>query len=140
MLSANVCNMSISRFGFLAIFISYVVLLLAEYLRPGFVATNGNVHWLWVVMAGWVVGDGVLGIGNRRKGVGRSVLPDGDQDGHLVSFSGRILSLLFLFVFGSILGLIVWHIGEAFGGMRLLFALAAAVTPFLLVRFSRIDS
>lgn len=135
MLFVNVCNMSISRFGFLAIFISYVALLLAEYLRPGFVATNGNVHWLWAVMGGWVAVD----LGLKRFRSSRSIHSNDRQDDR-TSVIRTICALILSMALGVILGLIVWHIGEAFGGMRLLFALAAAVTPIFLVRSSRIDS
>ena len=133
MLCVNVCNMSISRFGFLAIFTLYVVLLLAEYLRPGFVATNGNVHWLWAVMVGWVTVD--LGL-KRIWSLRSSRLNDCRED--RVGIGGVFASIVSL-GFGIILGFIVWHVGEAFGGMRLLFALVAAVTPFLLVRSVRAD-
>ena len=125
--------MSISRFGFLAIFTLYVVLLLAEYLRPGFVATNGNVHWLWAVMVGWVTVD--LGL-KRIWSLRSSRLNDCRED--RVGIGGVFASIVSL-GFGIILGFIVWHVGEAFGGMRLLFALVAAVTPFLLVRSVRAD-
>lgn len=126
--------MSISRFGFLAIFISYVVLLLAEYLRPGFVVTNGNVHWLWVVMAGWVMID----LGFRRWRGSRSTHSN-DREDDRMSVGRVVSSSILLMVFGVLIGFIVWRVGETFGGMRLLFALAAAVTPFLLVRFSRTE-
>lgn len=134
MLCVNVCNMSIARFGFLAIFISYVVLLLAEYLRPGFVATNVNVHWLWVVMVGWVMID----MGMRWWRGSRSMrLSDREDD--QAGFGGVVFSIAASTAFGIILGLIVWRVGEVFGGMRLLFAFVAAVTPFLLVRSVRTD-
>lgn len=126
--------MSIARFGFLAIFILYLVLLLAEYLRPGFVATNGNVHWLWVAMVVWVAMD----IGLRRFWSSRSLYSI-DREEDRTSFGGVVWASMLLIVFGILLGFVVWRVGEAFGGMRLLFALAAAVTPLFLVRSAVTD-
>lgn len=135
MLFVNVCNMSIARFGFLAIFTLYLLLLLAEYLRPGFVATNGNVHWLWAAMVGWVMVD----LGLRRWRGDRSNRSN-DRGDDQTSVCAVVCSSILSMAFGILLGFIVWHVGEAFGGMRLLFAFAAAVTPVFLVRSSRIDS
>lgn len=122
--------MSIFRFGFFATFTLYLVLLLSEYLRPGFVVTNGNVHWLWVVVMMWIVID-VWAMKHRR-------LVTEDGEGSRGSFLGRLTVVIVLAVASLLLGLLVWRVGEAFGGMRLLFALAAAVTPGILVRSSRI--
>lgn len=47
--------MTISRFGFSVTFIFYLFLLLAEFLRPGFVTTAMNVHILIPIMIGWLV-------------------------------------------------------------------------------------
>lgn len=134
MLLVNDCNMSIARFGFLAIFILYLVLLLAEYLRPGFVATSGNVHWLWVAMVLWVAID----IGLKRFWFSR-MLNSNDGEDDRTSIGGAVWASIFPIAFGILLGLIVWHVGETFGGMRLLFAIVAAVVPFILVRSTRID-
>lgn len=126
--------MLIARFGFLAIFTLYLVLLLAEYLRPGFVAKNGNVHWLWAVMVLWVAMD----IGLRRFWSSRS-LHSNDRESDRTSFGGVVWASVLSVIFGIFLGLIVWRLGEAFGGMRLLFAFAAAVTPLFLVRSAATD-
>ncbi len=47
--------MTLSRFGFSVTFILYLFLLLAEFLRPGFVTTAMNAHILILVMIGWLI-------------------------------------------------------------------------------------
>jgi hypothetical protein len=123
--------MSMFRFGFLATFTLYLVLLLSEYLRPGFVSTNGNVHWLWVVMAFWVIIDVAM---KKRRGFDLE-----DEEEPRGRFVGSFVRFSVLTILGTFAGLLAWHVGEAFGGIRLLFALVAAVTPMFLVRSYRIE-
>ena len=47
--------MTIPRFGFSVTFVLYLSLLLAEFLRPGFVTNAMNVHLLIPVMIGWLI-------------------------------------------------------------------------------------
>ena len=47
--------MTIPRFGFSVTFMLYLFLLLAEFLRPGFVTTAMNAHLLIPIMIGWLI-------------------------------------------------------------------------------------
>lgn len=96
----------------------YIALLFAEYLRPGFVSTVMNVHAMWAVMVPLVLATPLHPL----------LLPLG---------RGRVLSGIALLVLGTILALIVWHLGEVFGGMRFWFAVAVGITPLALFRYSR---
>lgn len=108
--------MSISRFSFLVTLVAYLVLLCAEYLRPGFVSNAMNAHVLWIA----IVGFGVW------EGISEDVLPAPEKQ----STATRIG----LFVVGTLLALIVWHAGSVFGDMRLFFALAVGILPIVLLK------
>lgn len=97
----------------------YLVLLFAEYLRPGFVSSVMNVHVMWVVMVPLIMLSDTQTTPNpsvKRRGV----------------FGAFTLLLI-----GIVLALIVWHLGDAFGGMRFWFAAAVGLTPLALSRIPR---
>ncbi len=96
----------------------YVALLLAEYFRPGFVSTVMNVHVMWVVIVPLVL----------MSDMHTSPSP---------SFVRRGVSGFILVLFGIVLALIVWHVGEVFEGMRFWFAIAVGLAPLAFLRFHR---
>ncbi len=116
--TTNFSSMSISRFGFLLTFLAYIALLFAEYLRPGFVSSAMNAHMLWVVMTGWIFAE----VFTERVSY-----PAVEQTAKNSSALVRFL----LVVTGIILGLIAWHIGAVFADLRLFFALAVGILPFV---------
>ncbi len=94
----------------------YVALLFAEYLRPGFVSTVVNVHAMWLGIVPLIL---VL---NVPANSGSSI-------------QGRGIPMHFaLSILGIVFGLIVWHLGDVFGGMRFWFAVAVGLTPLALFR------
>lgn len=108
--------MSISRLGLLAALVVYLGLLLAEYLRPGFVSSAMNAHVLWIVIVGF--------------GIWESV----SDDVRVAPKKKSIVSRISLFVFGILLALIMWHLGSVFGDIRLFFALAVGILPTILLK------
>ncbi len=118
--------MSIFRFAFWATFWLYTGLLFAEYLRPGFVVNGFNVHWLLVLMILGLIFEKMLG---NDRAMGSS--PE--------SGIHRIVLTASALLMGIILALIIWHLGDAFGSMRLLFALVVGVVPIILVRSDKLN-
>jgi hypothetical protein len=116
-------GMSIPQFGLAVTFLLYSGLLLAEYLRPGFVSTALNVHVLWVVMVAWIIGE---------KGVwGRSWAARGDaRFSRMTRGTMLIVSLLAAVV----IALVVWKVGAVFGDMRLLFSVTMGMLVVGIVR------
>lgn len=112
--------MSIPRFGFLVTFLTYIALIFAEYLRPGFVSNAMNIHVFWIIMIGWIV---VEALYDREHRFSNETLKN-------VSSSIPRFAIL---IFGFVLALIVWHIGSVFGDMRLFFAIAVGILPTVLV-------
>ena len=108
--------MSISRFGFVVTLLVYLSLLFAEYLRPGFVSNAMNAHALWIV----IIGFGIWDI------QADSSTMSAERKSYAATFGSIII--------GSILALIVWHLGALFGDMRLFFALAIGILPFVLLK------
>ncbi len=109
-------NMSIPRFGFAVSFIIYLGLLFAEYLRPGFVSHVMNAHILWIA---------IIGFGAYELAV--------DSESMNAKKQSRG-SLLVSIIVGILLALIIWRLGSIFGDMRLFFALAVGILPFVLLK------
>lgn len=103
-----VSTISHLRFACWASFTLYLVLLLCEYLRPGFVSTNMNAHVVLLAAALFACAD--------RSVIRRS----------RVLIHGVIAAVI-----GVVLALIVWHIGADFGVMRFWISLAVGVAPIL---------
>ena len=109
-------NMSISRFGFTVSLAVYLGLLFAEYLRPGFVSNAMNAHVLWIA----IIGSGVYEFTVDPRSTMK------EKESRTSTFASIIA--------GIVLGLIVWHLGTLFGDMRLFFALAVGILPFILLK------
>jgi hypothetical protein len=99
-------NQALIRFSVHVSVALYVVLLFAEYLRPGFVSTAMNVHVMWFVIAPLIL------LLNAPIAPNASLRKDG------------VLTQIALMVFGCVLALIVWNLGDVFGAMRFWFAIA----------------
>lgn len=110
--------MSLPRFGFLVTFFTYIVLLFAEYLRPGFVSSAMNVHVLWIAMIGWIVVEIVCDRTFRS-------FKETSKDTSLLLFKSTV------FVAGIVFALITWRIGSVFGDMRLFFAITIGILPMV---------
>lgn len=109
---------SLTRFAACISIALYLALLFAEYLRPGFVSTVMNVHVMWLAMVPLVLTSDI----------------HTSRDTSVVK---RGVSRLGLVLIGIVLALIVWHLGEVFGGMRFWFAIAAGFAPLALFRYPR---
>lgn len=107
--------MTISRWGFCVTAFVYILLLLAEYLRPGFVSTAMNVHICLVMLFGW----GIL-LKNVRSSP--------EENRH------HWWSWCLLLIMSTMAMVIVWNIGEVFGDMRALFAGGVGVLAFILMK------
>jgi len=124
-------DMSIPRFGFLAALIAYLALLCAEYLRPGFVSNAMNAHVLWVVMVGTVLVERIERSADYRLERNER---QSDQNVTRSIRSSAAITHFALCVLGVLLTLITWHLGAIFGDMRLFFALAVGILPFVLLK------
>lgn len=101
------------RFVFWAMLVLYLVLLLCEYLRPGFVSTGMNPHVLLLVLFAF---SPFLSVAPSRP------------DHYTLRVTPYTLAIL-----GIVLALIVWHIGGDFGVMRFWIAIAVGVSPMLFI-------
>jgi len=100
--------MVIAKTGFYTSVISYLVFLLAEYIKPGFVSNYMSVHWFLlavIVFAIWW--------GSQVKTV---------HDRASVQY---VLSVLF----GFILAILVWQVGADFHEFRILSSILALLLP-----------
>ena len=79
----------------------------------------------------WLGGEILI---KKRNGVWRGMVDDGNTDSKF-NWIGKIGRLMMLTVIGIILALIVWKMGEVFGGMRLVFAGTVGVVPLVLLWF-----
>ena len=102
-------------------FVAYIAFLFTEYLRPGFVSSAMNIHMLWIVMIGWIVVEILYDQVHRSS---KEALKNASSN------IPRFIMLLF----GFVLAFIIWHIGSAFGDMRLFFALAIGILPAVLMK------
>lgn len=118
---------SLIRFSAQVSIALYVALLFAEYLRPGFVSTVMNVHVMWLVIVPLVLVTPL-----------HPLLPLSSPGSGLVERlgRGRVYGLRFILL-GVVLALIMWHVGEVFGGVRFWLAVAAGITPLALFRYPR---
>ena len=110
-----------ARTGFYASVISLAVFALCEWMRPGFVSRSFSFNWLIaavVVFALWRLSE-------------EESLPS------KASKIQRLFPLLPAILFGFLGGMLVWNLGEGFGALRPLLALAGAAMPFLFVTLMR---
>jgi archaellum biogenesis protein FlaJ (TadC family) len=103
----------------------YVALLFAEYLRPGFVSAVMNVHAMWFVIVPLMVFAPLDPCSSRNSGPSSAI------------HWGKIAARFALGIMGLVLALVVWHLGEVFGGMQFWLAVAVGVTPLALSRLRR---
>ncbi|MFA6017619.1 MAG: hypothetical protein WCT28_03095 [Patescibacteria group bacterium] len=94
----------------------YIVLLFAEYLRPGFVSSAMNVHGIWLVIVPLCI----------VECMSRNFVPPRSK-----------LVLVLSILAGIIFGLIVWKLGEPFDAARFWFAAAVGALPIVPLRFNR---
>lgn len=102
----------IMKTGFLTAFISYIVFLLAEFLRPGFVSFIFSVHWFLLAM---LIFGALTTFWPRASRFKPADL--------------RLRPVLLALAVGLILGIMVWRSGAAFGDWRIFVTLAVAVAP-----------
>ncbi|MEK7632549.1 MAG: hypothetical protein AAB473_02040 [Patescibacteria group bacterium] len=124
--------MSISRFGFITLLVVYLGLLFAEYLRPGFVSNAMNAHVLWIAIVGTIIVEQ-----NGRSADDRLERDERRPDQNITRpIRSRVIPIaqFALITSGLLLALIVWHLGTLFGDMRLFFALAVGILPFVLLK------
>lgn len=115
--------MTIARFGFSVSLGLYVLLLLLEYLRPGFVSTAMNVHVILLGVVGFIVADAVILRGRTVHDADRSP----SLLHQLTAGAGSL-------IVGIILALVAWSIGSMFGDFRLLFSLAIGGLTLIVLR------
>lgn len=96
--------------------LSYVLFLVLETLRPGFVVTTFSPHWF-------------LGAALIFAAV--------DARSGQLSEKGSRIALVPAVMFGIVAGVLTWSLGKAFGDARLFLALAAAVLPVLSILVRR---
>lgn len=96
----------------------YILLMFAEYVRPGFVSTVINVHAMWFLIAPLTIFLATQTLHESRS-------------------RGTVLLSVLLGVSGIVLALMAWNFGDVFGVMRVWFALAVGITPLALMRFHR---
>ena len=103
----------IPKTGFLVSLISYLSFWLLDALRPGFVARFFSVHLFLlasILFAIWWVRCDVSAVDHPR------------------------LHVVVAGVLGIVLSVLMWNVGEGFGGLRILVCLVALIMPLLILR------
>ncbi len=109
---------SFTRFVYWVVLSVYVLLVFAEYVRPGFVSTVVNVHVMWF----FIIPLTLVLVSNHS---------------HDVSLPQGVILHALLVASGVVLALIAWHVGDVFGVMRFWFACVVGITPLAFFRFHR---
>lgn len=107
---------TLARTIFLTSISSFLVFLIADLLRPGFVSNYFSVHWILLV----VVGSGLWWALGERHGENRPVF-----------------QILVAFCLGMALATVAWRIGEGFGEYVFLVVVVAFLTPQFILQLLR---
>ncbi|HBL39902.1 TPA: hypothetical protein DDZ10_04535 [Candidatus Uhrbacteria bacterium] len=101
------------RSAFLITLTTYLLLILAESLKPGFVSNYFSAHWLLLVSL-------VLFAGTVHRGKSLEISP----------WLGWVLTT----VVAIVAGVVTWNLGEPLGSLRPILTLLALALPFTIHR------
>ena len=107
---------TLARTIFLTSISSFLVFLIADLLRPGFVSNYFSVHWILLV----AVGSGLWWAIGKRNGEDRPVF-----------------QIVVAFFLGMALAMVAWRIGEGFGEYIFLVVVVAFLTPQCILHLIR---
>lgn len=111
-----ICNFMISTYlksAFLISFITYLLLFLAEAIRPGFVSYHFSAHWVLGITL-------LLFVGMLLRKEQLAVSP--------------YVALAMVFLLGLIFAMVTWKLMGDFRGMRVLLTLVAVCLPYAVFR------
>jgi len=108
---------AIAKTAFHTSLLSYVLFLLADYVRPGFVSYVFSVHWFLLA----AVVTGILWAGRSFE----------QKEERLFATAWRWCWQLF---FGCVLAMLVWQNGDVFGDLRIFITLVGFLIPWMVMR------